>query len=37
LVRALNRTTTDHFDIYFHMWRDVGENWELQQKKWEKE
>jgi len=22
LVRALKRITTDHFDIYFHMWRD---------------
>ena len=38
LVRALERITTDHFDIYFHMWRDGGENWELQHnKKWEKE
>ena len=37
LVRALKRITIDHFDIYFHMWRDGGENWELQQKKWGKE
>ncbi|CAD6239261.1 unnamed protein product [Miscanthus lutarioriparius] len=37
LVRALKRITTDHFDIYFHMWRDGGENWELEHKKWEKE
>jgi hypothetical protein len=26
LVRALKRITTDHFDIYFHMWRYGGEN-----------
>jgi hypothetical protein len=37
LVRALKRITTDHFDIYFHMWRDGGENWKLEHKKWEKE
>jgi hypothetical protein len=37
LVRALKRITIDHFDMYFHIWRDGGENWELQQKKWEKE
>ena len=30
LVRALKRITTDHFDIYFHMWHDGGDNWELQ-------
>ena len=24
LVRALKRITTDHFDIYFHLWRDGG-------------
>jgi len=37
LVRALKRFTIDHFDIYFHMWRDGGENWKLEHKKWEKE
>jgi len=37
LVHALKRITTNHFDIYFHMWHDRGENWELEQKKWEKE
>ena len=26
LVRALKRIITDHFDVYFHLWRDGGEN-----------
>jgi hypothetical protein len=37
LVRALNRITTDHFDIYFHMWRDGGADWKREWRKWEKE
>jgi hypothetical protein len=37
LVRALNRITTDHFDIYFHLWRDGGADWKREWKKWEKE
>ncbi|XP_066383846.1 uncharacterized protein [Miscanthus floridulus] len=37
LVRALKRITTDHFDIYFHLWRDGGADWKREWKNWEKE
>jgi hypothetical protein len=37
LVRALKRITTDHFDVYFHLWRDGGEDWVKERKKWELE
>jgi hypothetical protein len=37
LVQALKRITSEHFDIYFHMWRDGGANWELEWQRWEKE
>ncbi|TVU24840.1 hypothetical protein EJB05_27300, partial [Eragrostis curvula] len=37
LVRSLKRITTDHFDVYFHHWRDGGDNWDQQKKKWEGE
>jgi hypothetical protein len=27
VVRDITLIVTDHFDIYFHLWRDGGENW----------
>jgi hypothetical protein len=26
-VRDLKRITTEHFDVYFHLWRDGGADW----------
>jgi len=37
LIRSLRRITTAHFDAYFHLWRDGGDNWELEKKRWDKE
>ena len=37
LVRALKRITSEHFDIYFHIWHDGGANWELEWQRWKKE
>jgi hypothetical protein len=36
-VRALRRITTDHFDVYFHLWRDGGADWLREWRRWEKE
>ncbi|CAN6310162.1 unnamed protein product [Urochloa humidicola] len=36
-VRALNRVTTKHFDVYFHLWRDGGDNWSREKRSWEKD
>ncbi|OEL27685.1 hypothetical protein BAE44_0011297, partial [Dichanthelium oligosanthes] len=33
LVRNLNRITTEHFDVYFNLWRDRGDNWFSEKKK----
>ena len=30
LLRSLRRIMTAHFDVYFHLWRDGGNNWELE-------
>jgi len=37
LIRALKRITTEYFDIYFHLWRDGGDNWVKESIKWQKE
>lgn len=34
LVYSLKRIITDHFDIYFHLWRDGGANWVRERKLW---
>lgn len=28
LVCDLRRVVTDHFDVYFHLWRDGGSDWQ---------
>jgi hypothetical protein len=37
LVRALKRITTMNFDVYFHLWRDGGANWQRELHDWEDE
>jgi hypothetical protein len=37
LVRSLKRITTKKIDVYFHLWRDGGANWQIEFKDWEKE
>jgi hypothetical protein len=36
-VTDIKHITTPHFDIYFHLWRDGGENWMHEFKKWQRE
>lgn len=36
-VTDLKRITTPTFDVYFHLWRDGGENWNKEFKKWQRE
>ncbi|KAK3155897.1 hypothetical protein QOZ80_2AG0100020 [Eleusine coracana subsp. coracana] len=36
LVYALRRVITNHFDVYFHLWRDGDSNWEKDKSSWEK-
>jgi hypothetical protein len=35
LIRALKRVTTRNFDVYFHLWRDGGANWQKELSNWE--
>jgi hypothetical protein len=37
LVRALKRITMKNFDVYFHLWRDGGANWQHELRDWEDE
>jgi hypothetical protein len=37
LIRALKRVTTKNFDVYFHLWRDGGANWQWELSAWEEE
>ncbi|KAJ1255759.1 hypothetical protein BS78_K164300 [Paspalum vaginatum] len=34
LVNSRRRIITAHFDVYFHLWRDGGEDWEREKRKW---
>jgi hypothetical protein len=36
-VFDLKRVITPHFDVYFHLWRDGGENWNTELRKWQEE
>jgi hypothetical protein len=36
-VQDIKHIVTDHFDIYFHLWRDGGENWLKEWRKWQEE
>jgi hypothetical protein len=38
-ICALKRIISDHFDVYFHLWRDGGggENWIKEWRKWQEE
>jgi hypothetical protein len=33
----LKRIITKHFDVYFHLWRDGGDNWIREWRKWQEE
>jgi hypothetical protein len=37
LISALKRITTEHFHVYFHLWKDGGPNWRKEFWKWEEE
>jgi hypothetical protein len=37
LVTSKRRVTTEHFDVYFHLWRNGGPNWWVEFQKWEEE
>jgi hypothetical protein len=37
LIRDLNKVTTNHFDIYFHLWRDGDVDWFREWNKWQQE
>lgn len=37
LVYELRRVITQHFDVYFHLWRDGGSDWQKDLVAWEKE
>ncbi|TVU42669.1 hypothetical protein EJB05_09088, partial [Eragrostis curvula] len=36
-VCALKRIISKQFDVYFHLWRDGGDKWERERKRWEEE
>jgi hypothetical protein len=36
-VTYLKRIVTPHFDVYFHLWRDGGANWQREWSKWVQE
>jgi hypothetical protein len=36
-VTDLKRIITSHFDVYFHLWRDGGEDWKQELRKWQEE
>jgi hypothetical protein len=36
-VSDLKRITTSSFDVYFHLWRDGGDDWSKEFKKWRRE
>jgi hypothetical protein len=36
-VSELKRIISDHFDVYFHLWRDGGANWYREWNKWQEE
>jgi hypothetical protein len=36
-VYALRRFIGEHFDVYFHLWRDGTQNWEREKRLWELE
>jgi hypothetical protein len=37
LIRNLKRVTNEHFDVYFYLWRDGGDDWVKEKRRWEKE
>jgi hypothetical protein len=37
MVCELKRVISEHFDIYFHLWRDGGANWTREEKHWSQE
>jgi hypothetical protein len=37
LICNKKRITTDSFDVYFHLWREGGANWQQEFKLWEEE
>lgn len=36
-VLGLRRVTTKHFDVFFHLWRDGGSDWQREHRAWEQE
>ncbi|TVU01684.1 hypothetical protein EJB05_52841, partial [Eragrostis curvula] len=36
-VCALKRIIAKQFDVYFHLWREGGDKWERERRKWEEE
>jgi hypothetical protein len=36
-IQDLNRITTEHFDVYFHLWQDGMANWFRKFEKWRRE
>jgi hypothetical protein len=34
MICDLKRVISEHFDIYFHLWRDGGANWVREEKHW---
>lgn len=37
MVYSLKHIISKQFDIYFHLWRDGGDKWEIEKKKWEQD
>ncbi|CAN6196784.1 unnamed protein product [Urochloa humidicola] len=37
MVYELKRIITEQFDVYFHLWRDGGANWEREERNWIRE
>ena len=37
MVCNLKRFITDHFDVYFHLWRDGGDSWVREERRWLRE
>jgi len=37
MVCNLKRFITDHFDVYFHLWRDGGDSWVHEERRWLRE
>nr|TKW22793.1 hypothetical protein SEVIR_4G251400v2 [Setaria viridis] len=37
MVCDLKRIITDSFDVYFHLWRDGGDSWVREERRWLRE